>query len=279
MTWPQNEVEWRDSVSAIVQAMLAHVEPFVTPLSTVIRDGAGKPIEGRLLGTGSYISAMGQIILITNDHNLSKLDTSSIGLQLRGNDHVFQLHCPTYSAPYPWDVGFSRIDPKVWNLPKLQPHTAAAIPQGRLAPAHQPAENELLFFAGYAWQGSTFLYDTLLSRGTPYLMREVPLPEGWGEERFHFAIDYRPDLAETVGRGAGLPRPDGFSGSLVWNTHFVECVMQGKEWSPEYAEVTGIVWGWPSATGCLVATRIEYIRSFLLHAIDMMVAKEEVAVS
>ena len=48
----------------------------------------------------------------------------------------------------------------------------------------------------------------------------------------------------------------------------------------DYAEVTGIVGGgWPSATGCLVATRIEHVRSFLLHAIDMMAAKGEITVS
>lgn len=279
MIRPQNEAEWKKAVSAVVQAMLAHVEPFLTPLSTVIRDEDGRPIEGKLLGTGAYISAMGQIMLATNEHNLEKLAKSSIGLQFFGNDRVFMLHCPTYNLPYPWDVGFSRIDPKVWNLPELQPHTAAAIPQGRLAPVHQPVENELLFFAGYAWQGSTFLYNTLLSRGTPYMMREVPLPQGWGNERFHFAIDYRPDLAETVGRGAGLPRPDGFSGSLVWNTRYVECVTQDKEWSSEYAEVTGIVWGWPSATGCLIATRIEHIRSFLLDAIDRMGTEKEITIS
>lgn len=279
MTMPQNEAEWKQAIPTVVQAMLAHVEPFVTPLSTVIRDEDGKPIEGKLLGTGSYISALGQNMLITNEHNLAKLEANSIGLQFRGNDRVFMLHSPAYSFPYPWDVGFSRIKSEVWNLPDLQPHTAAAIPQNRLDAVHKPVENELLFFAGYAWQGSTFLYDTLLSRGTPYMMREVPLPDGWGDERYHFAIDYRPDLAETIGRGAGLPRPDGFSGSLVWNTHYLECVTQGIKWQPDYAEVTGIVWGWPSATGCLIATRIEHVRSFLLHAIDMMAAKGEITVT
>lgn len=278
MTMPQNEADWKQACATVATAMQAHVEPVVTPLSTVIRDEDGKPTEGRLLGTGSYISALGTTMLITNEHNLAKLQTNSIGAQFRGNDKVFMVHSPCYSSRYPWDVGFSRIDPRVWTLQELQPHTAEAIPESRLAPAHQPVDNELLFFMGYAWQGSTFLYDTLLSRGTPYMMREVPLPEGWGEERFHFAIDYRPDLAETVGRGAGLPRPDGFSGSLVWNTHYVECVTQGKTWSPEYAEVTGIVWGWPSSTACLIATRIEHVRSFLLHAIDMMAAKGEITI-
>ena len=36
----------------------------------------------------------------------------------------------------------------------------------------------------------------------------------------------------------------------------------------ELSVVTGVVWGWPSSVGCLVATRAEYLRSFLLEAID-----------
>jgi hypothetical protein len=28
--------------------------------------------------------------------------------------------------------------------------------------------------------------------------------------------------------------------------------------------VTGVIWGWPSGHACLVATRAEFVRSFLL---------------
>jgi hypothetical protein len=41
-----------------------------------------------------------------------------------------------------------------------------------------------------------------------------------------------------------------------------------QTWSPEMARVTGVVWGWPSSIGCLVATRSEYIRSYLLAATE-----------
>ncbi|TXN01984.1 hypothetical protein FV242_16555 [Methylobacterium sp. WL64] len=270
---PQNEAEWKQAATDVTRSMRDFTKPFVTPLSKVL-----SPEEGELLGTGGYITALGKIMLITNDHNFEKLDINQIGAQFFGNDHVFMLHHITYSTKYPFDVGFTLINPAVWNLPKLQPHNAVAIPQTKLAPAHKPVENELLFLKGYALQESKFLFNTLMSNATSYTGKEVPLPERW-EHPFHFAIDYRPDLAEELDPGYSLPRPDGLSGSLVWNTHYVECASQGFEWQPEFAEVTGIVWGWPSGGACLIATRIEYVRSYLAHALDDMAARGEITVT
>jgi hypothetical protein len=79
-------------------------------------------------------------------------------------------------------------------------------------------------------------------------------------------MDYRPDLAITVIGDTGLQMPPGLSGSTVWNTNFVAAKMDGIDWTPELAKVTGVVWGWPSGHACLVATRAEYLRSFLLGA-------------
>lgn len=176
-------------------------------------------------------------------------------------------------------MGVTLIDPAVWHLPALQPHEAGAVPESRLAAAHAPVDNELLFFKGFAGEGSKFLFNTLLAGSTSYTGKAVPLPMGWGDERFHFAIDYRPDLATSLDPGYGLPQPKGFSGSLVWNTNFVRAVTTGHEWKPEYAEVTGIVWGWPSSAACIIATRIEYVRSFLLHALEEMKAAGEITLT
>lgn len=279
MTLPQNKAEWEQACATVVAAMQSYVAPSVTPLSAITRDEKERPTEGKLLGTGSYLEVASSRMLITNEHNLKTLEQNSIGAQFFANEGVFQLHNPAYTLPYPWDVGFSMINLQVWTMPELNSHKAVAIPQGKLAPAHRPVENELLFLMGYASTGSTFLFGTLLSRGTSYLMREVALPKGWGDTRFHFALDYRPDLAEQVGPGAGLPRPDGLSGSLVWNTRYVECVTQGKSWLPEYAEVTGIVWGWPSSTAALIATRIEHVRSFMLHVVDTMITSRAITLT
>lgn len=78
---------------------------------------------------------------------------------------------------------------------------------------------------------------------------------------YHFSLEYKPDKAVCLKEGnRSQPNPPGLSGSLVWNTHSVEFFNNQLEWSPEAAEVTGIVWGWPSSNACLVATRVEHIR-------------------
>ena len=109
----------------------------------------------------------------------------------------------------------------------------------------------------------------MLYTGTCLTAREVELPEDERFScRFHLGVDYRPDLAKTVIGDKPLPLPAGLSGSTLWNTRFVEAKMTKTPWAPELADVAGVIWGWPSAVGCLVATRAEYLRSFLLGALD-----------
>ncbi len=76
-------------------------------------------------------------------------------------------------------------------------------------------ENELMFFMGYAGEGSKFLFNTLLSTATSYLTRETAVPQDYGYNRFHFAMHYPPEKATSLDPGCNLPIPKGFSGSLV----------------------------------------------------------------
>jgi hypothetical protein len=124
---------------------------------------------------------------------------------------------------------------------------------------------------GFAGAKVGFHFGTLTSMASCYTAREAPLPE---DERFsprrHFGLDYRPDLATDVIGKEGLPLPPGLSGSTVWNTCVVEAKAQGIDWSPDLAKVTGVIWGWPSNIGCLIATRVEYLHGFLLQAADLL---------
>jgi hypothetical protein len=62
--------------------------------------------------------------------------------------------------------------------------------------------------------------------GTAYLCRETGLPlHPRLDRQIHFALEYNQDLATKVFGGHDLPDPEGMSGSLVWNTRFVECAM------------------------------------------------------
>lgn len=51
--------------------------------------------------------------------------------------------------------------------------------------------------------------------------------------------------------------PAGFSGSLVWNTRYLEVTNAGKSWSPEDAVVTGMLRRYDPDTNTLLALRVE----------------------
>jgi len=130
---------------------------------------------------------------------------------------------------------------------------------------HDPVTTELLTFTGFAGENVSFHFDTLFAKGTCYTAREIDLPaDARFSLRFHFALDYRPEAASRVTGKDDLPLPPGLSGSTVWNTGFVAARMAGIPWTPALAKVTGVIWGWPSGHACLIATRAESVRSFLL---------------
>src|SRR5690606_35136027 len=142
----------------------------------------------------------------------------------------------------PLDLALLPVNEDLW---KGEANFSRALRVDQLAVAHQPVPGEVLFFAGYSGDRSSFQFGTLFNRGTGSMSREVDLPpDDRFHTRFHFGIDYKPDLAVNAVGTAGLPRPPGFSGSTVWNTRFVESRMSGLQWSPDMALVTGVVWGW-----------------------------------
>jgi hypothetical protein len=247
--------------------MKEYTRPFVTPVSRVVTDAEGD--YGELHGTGNYVQLSGRKYLLTNEHVAEAVERNSLGHQFLNCDDVFRATNPFLAMPHPFDVAVSAIEQAVWTHSS---HNAAAIPEDKWALVHGTLKGEIVFFKGYAGTHSHFHFNHLISNATSYASQEVLLPrdDDRFDPKFHFAIDYRPDRAIAIGENnPGLPDPHGFSGSLVWNTRFVETRMAGREWSPHCAVVTGLVWAWPrSKNKCLVATRIEYARSFLLHAIQ-----------
>jgi hypothetical protein len=122
------------------------------------------------------------------------------------------------------------------------------------------------------------VYDTLTTNATGYLAREAALPTDPDvHDRFHFAMEYRRDAALVAFGERGLPDPHAMSGSLVWNTRFVEMSRRNEHWSPGDAVVTGLLWSWPDESK-IVATRIEYVRSFLLTFSETVSAPAQVEV-
>lgn len=257
---PIPKEEWDSYVAHVTQEMKEFTKPFVTPISKTIDNATGEA-----WGTGNYITLGQSPYLLTNEHVAEALKTHSLGHQFRDCETVFRATNPFKVFIWPLDVAVSQIDTRVWTG---EPHGSAGIPEQKWALAHAPVAGEILFLKGYKGAKVPFLFDTLITNATSYSCQEMPVPPGDNRfnMRFHFALDYRPDRATALD-GRDLPLPDGFSGSLVWNTRFVEFTNNERPWSPDCAQITGLVWGWPSSEACLIATRVEYVRSFLLRAI------------
>jgi hypothetical protein len=250
------EEEWNKSMPEVVQAMTEHLRPYCTLISQDRGDHA-KP-----WGTGTYLRLRGSMFILTNEHvAAARSGGQRLIYQLHGSNDLFGItgnhvakECPLDLAILPAQFG--------WDQSK---HHAKAICVDQISIGHDPVPGELFTFYGFAGKRSGFHFGTLISRGTCSTSREVELPEDDRfNSRFHFGVDYLPDLATTVLGTEGLPSPPGLSGSAVWNTGFVEARIRGIAWSPDFARVTGVIWGWPSGLACLVATRAEFVRSFML---------------
>lgn len=246
--------EWNQICSDTVNQMAEYTKKYISPISMVISEE-----EGQHLGTGSYFEIGSEKYIITNRHVAKYLKTNSLTHKFLNDDRILRLTNPAYSIPAPIDIATSMISTKSWELFE---HGSSAIPSHKFAKKHDPFQHELLFFAGFSGIRSKFFFNYLFTPGTPYLTQECPFPADvdGGDPKYHFALPYKPDLATSVDNSSSLPDPHGFSGSLVWDTKRVLCLQSGITWSPNMAEVTGIVWGWPSSQACILATKAEYIK-------------------
>ncbi|WP_210324448.1 hypothetical protein [Chelatococcus reniformis] len=261
----------------MTDTMREYTKGCVTPICSNINER-----EGALHGTGAYVSALGQTMLVTNDHNFDFRGRScapdDLAIMFAGSPLFYHVHNSLYAIGYPIDCALSRIAPEVWTQAGGDAPAGAAIAEAQLALAHDPVENELLFFEGYLGEGQTLAYATLPDRMAAHVTQEAPVPPEYGDERFHFALQYWGDLDAEPSADQGLPAPKGFSGSLVWNTGYTEARSRGQLWTPQDAKVTGVVWGWSSSKACLIATRIEFIRSWLMRSLEVMQASAEIRV-
>jgi len=232
--------------------MSDHVRPFLTPISEVLDTN-----NGEHLTTGAYIEICAKRYLMTNEHVARVMKQHPITHQLCGSNDVIRSVNPMVACPAPIDVALAAIDDGIWAHCA---HNAAPIPLSRFAVTHRPVPGELLFTVGYGGSHSKFLFDTLVSPASPYLTREAQMLATHGDPAYHFALPYAPDRAlSPEAHPRGLPTPPGMSGSLVWNTHFVELIRARAraDWSPSMAQVTGLVWGWPDVY--LIATKVEHL--------------------
>lgn len=257
------EDEWNTAMPKVVADMTAYLRPYRASIYEHHAATEGDEEYGTGWGSGSYLRLGDKVFILTNEHvSCVRPDNRVLAHQFDGQEDIRRIVGDHVEYPYPLDLALLPVNQTAWADPS---NLSQAIGIEQIALAHDPVEGEILTFTGFAGQRVSFRFGTLLTQGTCYTAREAELPESdQFSPRFHFGIEYRPDLATDVIGRDGLPDPHGLSGSTVWNTGFVAARMAGVPWSPDMAKVTGVVWGWPSGNALLVATRAEYLRSFLL---------------
>lgn len=257
--------EWDAAVPGVVREMTEYLRAYRTAIYDLKHD------YGEGWGSGSYLRLKDRIFILTNEHvacarEPGRTQAKILGHQFDGQEDIRAIVGNHLAYPFPLDLALLPLDMRAWAETANQ---SKPIEIDQISIGHDPVKGELLTFTGFAGEKVSFHFDTLFAEGTCYTAREVDLPlDPRFSSRCHFGLDYRPEAAESVGGKNGLPLPPGLSGSTVWNTGFVAAKMLGIPWTPERARVTGVIWGWPSEHACLIATRAEFLRSFLLGADD-----------
>jgi len=251
MAKPPNNV-WNLWCESVADLMKVHTRPYVTPL---VQDVTGKPAE---IGTGTFIQRDG-IDVLTCEH-VSRL--APFEHEFFGHDGLlkFPVH---WTEDAPLDVAIADVPGSHWGSVT---HSSAPLPLSRFAPRHQPVESEILFFRGFAGENVVLNIGHAQLIATGYCSQEKP---GAGDANI-FEMLWHPPGTTVSSRTSADTRarfkhnhPGGLSGSLVWNTRFVEKGCNLATWSPQDAVVTGLLRRWDFNTKTLLVWRVEHLQAWL----------------
>lgn len=247
--------EWEKICDQVTDAMLVHTKPFVSPLSSETDE------EVRLIGTGTFVQG-NKLRILTCEHVARE---QPIHFRFKGSDRVFLQDAPWTSEKNPIDAAFSELKKCHWNACN---HQSNAIPLNRFARSHATSSQaELLFFHGYAGENAAHAFGVHNANGTGYCTQEK---KDSGDAEI-FELFWEPENTQlssgtpsSAGRQMLFEVAGGFSGSLVWNTRYVEVTSLGREWTPDDAVVTGLLRRWDEKTKTLLVWRAERFLEWLL---------------
>lgn len=243
--------EWNHICSQVVDRMNEYVRPFVVPLSHETNSNV------RLIGTGTFVRGANGTTIATCEHVARE---APLNFCPHGGEDVYRYTGEWEVRPEPIDAAWT-----TGSLATLVP-TAKAVQLHQIATQHSlmPSE-ELLFFYGYSGENSTFVFENHITNGSGYLTQQnrdakpdpgvVELLWPNGEEA------WSEGTTEEARRNMRFSNPAGFSGSLVWNTRFLETGADLNRWTPDQAVVTALLKRFADKDNILLATPIEAVRS------------------
>jgi hypothetical protein len=245
-----------DAVAEVHAHMRLMTYPFITPISRQAVAGIGE-----LHGSGTFVALRGRPYILTNEHVVRL----GVGFRLAhfvgGGRFVSPIDFPFIAAPAPIDAAIARVLPEA-----LVGGNRSVLPTSSIDERFRAVDGEVMFVNGFPVALEAFDAGTLEAHATPLTVDLIDLPNRHDlDPAKHVAVRY-PVGGHQLGGGAGLlPDPAGLSGSALWDTKYV--ASGANEWVPADAKVAGLIFGYLPNPSCLLATKIEVVREFLLDAL------------
>ncbi|PZO47634.1 MAG: hypothetical protein DCF16_17475 [Alphaproteobacteria bacterium] len=249
--------KWKELCNAVTEQMEAFTKPFVTPLIHEL-DGSEA-----LIGSGAYIDfsdgKVGGATLLTCEHVARHQPQQH---RPDGAKKLILVSGEVFSDT-DCDASTTKISENTWQAQVLQ---SQRVVMSKFSTTHAPAKAELLFFHGLAGENAYVGFGGLDDIMTGYCSQEKA---DSGDDEI-FEILWQP-LEAQVTEGTSVDEkerlryddPKGFSGSLVWNTRFVELGADLSRWRPTDAVVTGLLRRWDTSTKTLLVWRVEHVLAWL----------------
>lgn len=252
MTDDAARARWVAMCNAVTDRMKEFTRPYVTML-------VSPPGEKPKIGTGTFIENGGRGVLTCN--HVALFDPSSLFIDEHGS---IEMTLGAWRADKRFDVACAPVSEEEWG--KCQDR-ATLLPMSKLASSSASVASEVLFFRGIAGENARYLgAEANEVTLTAYCSQKEPCT---GDQHI-FEMLWHSGTATVTSGTADEARavikqdnPQGFSGSLVWNTRFVERGCDLSAWSPEDAVVMGMLRHYDKGTNTLLAWRVEHIRSWL----------------
>lgn len=267
--------EWDERCAHVTNSMQKYVGRFVTPLSMSEQYGFGEA-----WGSATYVpGGDGYTYIMTAAHCITDLPPTGKLAHLpnsdddSGGDYVAATNMAIFST---YDVDAAGI--AIPSIHPFQPFPQRIVPAASVGEKFCAANGELLFwmgFPGFNLERNDPVISNLRKKSIfghldmpmkPILSQETK--SIFNHPRFdpnlHIAVHY-PHNGKSAADNkiVCLPKPNGMSGSAIWDTKYVATLGAGEEWSPEQAEICGIVWAFLDASGAevVLATKIEHVRA------------------
>jgi hypothetical protein len=201
---------------------------FTRPFITILASPAGAQAR---IGTGTFVNLDG-VKVLTCEH-VSRLNPSARFIDDTGSTTEVQVGAWRAEADVRIDAAVAPIDEQAWSRIAGK---AQSIPLSKFAQRHTDVQNEVLFFRGISGENAHYLSgfgDDVTFTG--YCSQEK---KNTGDAN-EFEILWGRSRAEVTSGTEDQTRkrfkyedPAGFSGSLVWNSRFVQFGCDLSKWHP-----------------------------------------------